>query len=244
MRVLIVGMGNIGRTLLEIGEFEKVYFYDTADINVRGAIKLAEFFVPEDVDTVVECASSEAVKKFSFDILEAGKDFLVLSTSAFADRSFREAFFERLQRSTSRLIIPSGAVGGLDVVVALGKDMVEKVLLETRKPSVSLGMEASEQRVVFEGNAENAALLFPKNMNVAATLGLVVGFEKVHVRLVADPWLSYNVHILTVESKIGKYRFEMENFPSPSNPKTSAITVYSALKSLKDRCGESKILIG
>ena len=241
MTVLIIGMGNIGKKLAELRNFEKIYVYDRISKDIPGVVYLNEFQVPPDVSTVVECASPEAVKEYSFQILKSPVNYIIISTSAFADEVFRERFFSELKNSPARVFFPSGAIGGLDVLSSI-KDFVENVHIETIKPPKSLGLDLKGKTVVFEGSVEEASKLFPRNINVASTIGLVVGFEKVKVTIMADPATNHNVHIVRISSTIGNYEFKIENIPSPENPKTSMLTVYSILRTLKNL--ESKIVFG
>jgi aspartate dehydrogenase len=241
MTALIIGMGNIGKKLVELGNFENVYVYDRVPKDIPGVIRLDEFQIPSNVDVIVECASPEAVKEYSLQILKSPVNYIVISTSAFADKVFRERFFNELKNSPARVFFPSGAIGGLDVLSSI-KDFVENVHIETIKPPKSLGLDLKGKTVVFEGNVEEASRLFPRNINVASTIGLVVGFEKVKVTIMADPATNHNVHIVRISSTIGNYEFKIENIPSPENPKTSMLTVYSILRTLKNL--ESKIVFG
>ncbi|PLV57187.1 aspartate dehydrogenase [Thermotoga sp. SG1] len=242
MRVLIIGVGNIGKQILKMTHFEKVYAFDKFQKdNIPDIYWLEEFHIPEDVDTVIECASPEAVKEYSFQILKSPVNYLIISTSAFADRAFRESFFEELKVSPARVFFPSGAIGGLDLLAAIRKN-VQQVFIETRKHPRSLGINIEGETTVFEGSVEEAAKLFPRNINIASTVGLIAGFEKVKVIIRADSSLSNNVHIISVISDVGKYEFKIENLPSPENPKTSMVTVYSILKTIESL--NSKIVFG
>ena len=240
MKALIIGVGNIGKQLLKMARFEKVYAFDKYRRSYIPDVQwLEEFHVPEDVDTVVECASPEAVKEYSSQILKSSVNYLIVSTSAFADRTFRELFFEELKRSPARVFFPSGAIGGLDLISAI-RDTVEQVIIETKKHPRSLDVSVEGETTVFEGSVEEAAKLFPRNINIASTVGLVVGFERVKVIIKSDSSLSHNVHNIRVFSSIGTYEFRIENLPSPENPKTSMVTVYSILKTIENL--DSKIV--
>lgn len=116
------------------------------------------------------------------------------------------------------------------------------MIIETRKHPKSLGINIEGETTVFEGSVEEAAKLFPRNINIASTVGLIAGFEKVKVIIKADSSLSNNVHIISVISDVGKYEFRIENLPSPENPKTSMVTVYSILKTIESL--NSKIVFG
>ncbi len=151
-----------------------------------------------EVDYVIECASVEAVKEFGFEVLQANKDFIILSTGSFADDRFREDFLGELSRSKSRVYIPSGAVGGVDIINSIG-DKLETIALTTRKPPKSLGIDDKEKEtIVFKGSAKEAIKRYPKNINVAVTLSLAArSFDKVSVKMIA---LEAGVDIIMLDN--------------------------------------------
>ena len=88
-------------------------------------------------------------------------------------------------------------------------------------------------RVVFEGSAKEAVELFPKNVNVAATVSLAgIGPSRTKVTIIADPALKHNIHELELAGDFDTYFTRIENLPS-ENPKTSLITALSVIALLK-----------
>ncbi len=237
LNALLIGGGNIARILLEelCHMLGKVYYFDFRKTGLE-AEYLESFEVPEDVDVVVECAGIEAVKQHALGVLKAGRDLYVISSGAFAYTEFLERLLRELENSVSKIFVPSGAIGGLDIIRALGK-RVSGVDLIMRKPPVSLGYKefGSQQRVVFEGRVEEAIEKFPQNVNVAVTLLLAVRDSKrINIRVIADPSIERNIHELVVRSSAGDYRITHENRPSP-NPRTSYLAALSLASCIEKR---------
>ena len=87
---------------------------------------------------------------------------------------------------------------------------------------------------IFEGTAAEAARLFPRNANVAASVALAgLGMQETRVCLVADPAGSTNRHALEAEGSFGRLSLELENAPLPENPKTSALAASSLVQAIR-----------
>ncbi|MCE7699440.1 MAG: DUF108 domain-containing protein, partial [Methanobacterium paludis] len=95
-----------------------------------------------------------------------------------------------------------------------------------------LGISTDEEKVLYEGKAGDAVLKFPMNINVAATLSLACGME-VDVKIIADPAVDRNMHEVHVVGEFGEFKTITENMPCATNPKTSVLAAYSAIKLLK-----------
>ncbi len=250
MKVGVVGCGAIGsfvaRWLNKADGFELVSIFDierekalklSKELKVNAA-KDIDDFLKKDMDVVVEAASQRAVFDYAEKILKSGKDLIVLSVGAFADEEFYDKIRGLAVELGRRIYIPSGALAGIDAIRAVA-DYVEEAILVTRKSPLSFGV--SEKGVVFEGNARKAAMLFPRNLNVAATLGIAVGFDKVKVMAIAEE-VEENIHEIIARGKFGEIKITVKNRKMEDNPKTSYLAALSVIKTLENIKGN--IVVG
>jgi aspartate dehydrogenase len=161
---------------------------------------------------------------------------------------------ERARETGARIIVPTGALLGLDAVRAAAEGPVESVTIETRKPPRGLaGAPYLEQNGidvaaittatrVFAGNAFDAARGFPANVNVAAALALAgIGPERTMVEIWADPGVTRNTHTIRVEAAAARLTMTIENVPSEENPRTGKITPLSILACLRGLVSTLKV---
>lgn len=200
-----------------------------------------------EADLVVEAAGQRAVESSAVPLLEGGVDLLVMSVGALADAELRESVVATAEREGATLYAPSGAIAGLDAIkaAALTGDL-DSVTLRTRKPPEGLAgapyveendvdLDAiTEETVIFEGPATEAAQAFPSNINVAVALSLAgIGPDETAVSIVADPGEENNVHRIEATGGMGRIETEVHNVPSPTNPKTSYLAAVSAIEKLR-----------
>lgn len=264
--MLIIGCGSIGTTLAkavdEMPEIDRIYITDKSKVCAAHLVeKLRKvkyvdnsdaslLEVIKDIDLVVEAASQEAAKHFIPFFLEHGVDVMMMSVGALADDDFRERCFSLAKNKGGRLYAPSGAVTGTDGLHSASAGTIDEVLLvSTKSPKSCAHMDYLKKRdmdvnriteptVVFEGTAREAATLFPRNMNVSATLSLVgVGFDKTRVRIVCDPTTDRNTHKVIVRGPFGELVSETHNVPFPKNPSTSYLAALSALALIRRLIG-------
>jgi aspartate dehydrogenase len=194
---------------------------------------------------VVECAGQGAVADYAREVLAHGTDLMIVSTGALARPGFLEELTATAAGSDARLIIPAGAIAGLDGLGALkGAGLASVTYTSTKPPLAWRGTRAEalldlenlqERTVFFEGSAREAATSYPKNANLAATVGLAgLGLDETRVRLVADPAATGNTGAIEASSDAGDLRVTMSGRPS-GNPKTSASTAYSLLHAVLSR---------
>ena len=172
---------------------------------------------------IVEAASQQAVREYMDRIVSAGVDLIVMSTGALLS----------LKVQSSKVHVPSGAIGGLDALSGAALAGIEEVVLTSRKNPRALDLNNKEAKVVYEGDAAEAARLYPREMNVAATLALTVKPAKVRVRVVSDPAVQRNTHEFKVQWRFGEMFLRFANDPHPENPRTSALAAWSAIKLLQ-----------
>ena len=197
-------------------------------------------------DLIVECAGQGAVAEHGEVALAAGSDFLVISTGALADDSVRERLRDTAAHNGSRMVLPAGAIAGIDGLAALREGGLDRVRYTSTKPPVAWKGTPAEAAfnldgllqttVIFTGPAGEAAQRYPKNANLAATVALAgAGFDKTEVQLIADPAAKVNRSRIEAEGALGELRVEMRGAPMPDNPKTSAVTAYSILHAIRNR---------
>jgi aspartate dehydrogenase len=172
---------------------------------------------------IVEAASQQAVKDYIAKIVSSGTELIVMSTGALLE----------LNLNSSKIHFTSGAIGGLDALSSAALAGIDEVILISRKNPKGFGIYNTEEKVVFEGTAEEAARRFPREMNVAATLALTVKPVKVKVRVFSDPSVTRNTHEIKVKWRYGEMNLLFANDPHPDNPHTSALAAWAAIKLLK-----------
>jgi aspartate dehydrogenase len=197
---------------------------------------------PDHADLAVECAPAAILERICRPMLEAGKAVMVLSAGALLERP---ELVELAKARGGRIIVPTGALLGLDAVTAAAEGTIQSVRMTTRKPPNGLVgapyLEANrisveglnEPKRVFSGNARAAAAGFPANVNVAAALSLAgIGPERTTIDIWADPTVERNCHTIEVDADSARFTLSIENIPS-ENPKTGRITALSVLAALR-----------
>ncbi len=188
----------------------------------------------EACDLVIECANKGVVQTVVRDALAAGKKAMVLTVGALADDDLRNELTDLARKNNTKLFLPSGAVMGVDGLKAASEANLKAVTLVTTKPNAGLDRTVDKWTLLFNGPARDAVARFPKNVNVAATLSMSgLGFDKTWVQVAVDPLASRNSHKVIVEGDFGRARIEVENQPSPSNPRTSHLASLSAIALLR-----------
>lgn len=200
-------------------------------------------------DLVVECAGHAAVTAHLPVLLGAGIDVVLASVGSLADKGCETLLRRAAEEGGARLILPSGAIGGIDLVsaLALSGQPMQLQYRGIKPPAAWAGSPAearldlgkvTEPAVHFTGTAREAATAYPKNANVAATLALAgPGLDHVTVELIADPDAAGNIHDYTVTTDAARIAMRIEGRPSAGNARTSASTMLSLLREIRNRTG-------
>ena len=188
-------------------------------------------------DLVVEAAGHAALAALVPGLLQAGLTVVAASTGALADEELTTRLLDAATAGRSRLVIPAGALGGLDYLAALRGTADSTVRYTSRKPPTAWAVELAARGInpthlttaitLFEGTASEAARRYPRNLNAGLTVALAAAGSTVVVRVVADPAVTLNTHEIVVESALGTASMTFSNRPSPENPKSSALTAAS-----------------
>ncbi len=234
----LIGCGAIGTVLAEAIDRKLVVCDELLvfDIDTAQAQKLkeklkfqvrivasADEIVSAKPKVIVEAAGQGAVHQYYDKLVASKAELIFMSTGALLDHN----------TDSPRVHFPAGAIGGLDAIAAAANAGIDEIALTTRKSPKALGKPVTQETVTFDGDAEEAARQFPREMNVAATLALTVKPTKVKVKVVVDPATTRNTHEIHVKWRFGEMHLQFANDPHPDNPHTSALAAWSAIRLLK-----------
>jgi aspartate dehydrogenase len=194
-------------------------------------------------DIVIECAPAAVFRELALPAIEQGRILVPLSVGQLLVHSDLEP---RAAETGARILVPTGALLGLDAVRAAAEGRIDSVTMVTRKPPGGLAgapylvennidLEGlAEPRRVFKGTAREGAKGFPANVNVAAALSLAgIGPDRTTLEIWADPGVSRNTHTIEVEADSARFTLKIENVPSEANPRTGKITALSTIALLR-----------
>jgi aspartate dehydrogenase len=255
LRVAVAGLGAIGLKLAEAldrGIPGCVLTAVSANDKSKAAERLSHLgravsvVAIEDLeplaDIVVECAPAKRLPDIAEPFLRAGKTVIVLSAGAIL---VNEHLVGLARQHGGQIVVPTGALLGLDAVTAAAEGEIRSVRMVTRKPVRGLAgapylaehniriEEITEPLRIFTGTPREAAIGFPANLNVAVALSLAgIGADKTTLEIWADPALERNVHRIEVDSDSATFSMSIENIPS-DNPRTGRITALSVISYLR-----------
>ena len=254
LRVGIAGYGAIGQSLaasLQAGieglALAAIASRDAGRVRalLPPGVKAPIVPVPElrdHADVIIECAPAAALPSIAVPALEKGRTLVVLSCGALLDN---EHLVELARDKGGRILVPTGALLGLDAVLAAAEGKIATVTMTTRKPPgglagapflVSRGIDVAaitEPTLIFEGSAREAARGFPANVNVAVALSLAgIGPDRTRIAIWADPTIRRNTHLIEVDSDAASFSMKIEGVPS-ANPRTGKMTAQSVVALLR-----------
>src|SRR5258708_39442938 len=142
--------------------------------------------------------------------IAGGRIFVPLSAGALLEYV---DLVERAREAGARIIVPTGALLGLDAVRAAAEGEIRSVKMTTRKPphglagapylaehGISLEQLAAPLKV-FDRTARDGARGFPENVNVPAARSLPgLGAERPRLEVWADPALDRHTHLIEVDA--------------------------------------------
>lgn len=237
---LAKGLPGLGLTAVAARDQDKARVWLAARDIEATVVPLTKF--PLYADLIVECAPGAILSEVCTPMLTAGRRVMVLSAAALLSRP---ELIELARTHGGQIIVPSGALLGLDAVTAAAEGTIHSVRMITRKPPGGLAGAPHLKRntisvagltapkLVFSGSARQAALGFPANVNVAAALSLAgIGPDRTTIEIWADPAATRNCHSIEVVSDAATFTVAIENIPS-ENPKTGRITAQSVLAALR-----------
>src|SRR5262245_48441144 len=255
-RIAIAGLGAIGRAVarrladgqlpgaslacIATGDGDKARKWLAEQKIDCPLVELEEF--PKHADLAIECAPAALLDRICRPMLEAGKQVMVLSCGALLPRP---DLVDLAKAHGGRILVPTGALLGLDAVAAAAEGVIHSVKMTTRKPpnglvgapylvANNISVEGlNTAKLVFSGTAREAAAGFPANVNVAAALSLAgIGPDRTMIDIWADPAVDRNCHSIDVDSDSARFTLKIENIPS-ENPKTGRIVALSVLATLR-----------
>jgi aspartate dehydrogenase len=255
LRVAVAGLGAIGLKVadaLDKGIPGCVLTAVSANDKSKAAKRLSRFDRAVPVvtlaeleplaDIVVECAPAKLLPAIAEPFLRAGKTVIVLSAGAIL---VNEHLVGLARQYGGQIVVPTGALLGLDAVTAAAEGEIRAVRMVTRKPVRGLAgapylaehnisiEEITEPLRIFTGTPREAAIGFPANLNVAVALSLAgIGADRTTLEIWADPTLERNVHRIEVDSDSATFSMSIENIPS-DNPRTGRITALSVISYLR-----------
>ncbi|MEH2508776.1 aspartate dehydrogenase [Nitrobacteraceae bacterium AZCC 1564] len=204
----------------------------------------------EHCDVVVEGLPPDLFRTVAAATIARARLFMPLSVGQLLENW---DLVERARESGARILVPTGALIGLDAVRAAAEGEIRSVTMVTRKPPAGLDgapylvergisvRNLSAPLKVFEGSARDGARGFPANVNVAAALSLAgIGPDRTRLEIWADPSLKRNTHRIDVDSDSAQFSMTIENIPS-ENPRTGRIVALSTIAALRGLVSELKV---
>lgn len=261
-RVGLIGAGAIGRDVVALIRRNLDDLVEVPTVLARRprpderppVTDRIEAFLDHRLDAVVEGAGHAALLAHGEKVLDAGAHLVVTSTGAFASDG---ALFDRLsqaaRRNDRKMLIASAGIGAVDILAAAAEGGLERVTMTVRKdPSAWYGTPAEQQidlvnltapTVIFDGSPREGAALYPKNVNISATVALAgIGLDRTRLVIVADPAITTHIVEVEAEGAFGRFSFREDVAISQTNPKTGRLVAMAVVKTIRHLA--SPVVIG
>jgi aspartate dehydrogenase len=258
LRIALIGYGAIGAVVHRELAQQHASAAQVVAVLVRHAARLADTpaaplavttldgLLAAKPDLVIECAGHAAVDAHAAAVLAAGIDLMLVSVGSLSDPEREQRLVEAARHADRQLLLPAGAIGGIDWLAAARLAGLTQVTYRSRKPPRAWAGSPAEAvldlanlkhaTAFFRGTAREAAHLYPKNANVAATVALAtLGLDATQVELVADPDAAGNLHEIDATGSAGSISVRIDGKPDPDNPRTSMLTAYSVVRAILNR---------
>ena len=194
-------------------------------------------------DVVVECLPPELFRTVAEPTVKAGKILMPLSVTQLL---VNWDIVDLATETGARIIVPTGALLGLDAVRAAAEGTLRSVTMRTRKPPAGLAKapfvieqgidlsNLSEPLRLYQGSVRDAAQKFPANVNVAVALSLAgAGPDETQYEIWADPGVTRNTHVIEVDAAEVSFEMSIAGVPTEENPATGKLTPLSTIAALK-----------
>ncbi len=256
-RLGIGGLGGIGLAVarkVDAGEIDGLTLVAvSARDREKASARLAGFRNPpkivtlgdlaEHADVILEAVPARHFAEIANPAIARGRIFMPLSVGQLLTHMH---LIDDAKRTGARILVPTGALLGLDAVRAVAEGPVESVKIITRKPprgligapyltqhAISMDNVTAPMKV-FSGTAREAIVGFPANVNVAVALSLAgIGPDRTTIEIWADPAVTRNTHTIEVKAEASDFTMTIANVPSEENPATGKITALSAIAALR-----------
>ena len=240
------GIEGLTLVAVSVRDQEKASQKLTAMRSPPALVSLGE--LSERADIIIESIPAASFAEVAEPAIENGRVFVPLSVGALLSRN---DLIERARATGARIVVPTGALLGLDAVRAAAEGKVDSVRLVTRKPPrglkgaphiVAQGIDVDAitdlPTLVFKGNARHAA----RGINVGAALSLAgIGPERTEIEIWADPTVTRNTHRIYVEGESARFEMLIEGVPTESNPATGRLTPLSVIATLRGMVSTLKV---
>ncbi|GAB3489123.1 aspartate dehydrogenase [Marinomonas epiphytica] len=263
LKVAIIGLGAIGLKVAEAIDNQEAGKVTLVSLLCRNKIKYLDLLKNKDTefkalitddiqtllaaqpDLVIEAAGQDSLAQYGETILSEGISLLVSSIGLFTDDKIFTKLVQCAEQAGTKILLSSGALPAIDWMSAAALSHVDDVSMTQTKPVASWRNTPAEQFIdlqalteptcFFQGNAREAANLFPKSSNISAMLALAtIGLDSTKVRLVADP-IEDKMHTdISFQGEVGILKTQWYGVPSETTPSTSADVPFAILKAVRN----------